>query len=102
MTIEESAWGHLWKDLFKVVQIGHGPPARAARRLQIFLDFLAHLTTPQHAYLLNPSFDGLLSDEEKRIAASLQKLEEVLATSDHPTARAVLKALEGFGAARAD
>lgn len=101
LTIEESAWGRLWGDLFKVVQIGQGPPARAARRLQIFLDFLAHLTTPQHAYLLNPNFDGLLSDEEKRIAMRLREIEKVLAASNHPTARAVLKALEGFAAAHA-
>jgi hypothetical protein len=85
LTIEESALGRLWKDLFYVVRMGQGPPARAARRLQIFLDLLAHLTTPQHAYLLNPSFEGLLSDEEKRIAKSLNEVQDVVAASDHPT-----------------
>ncbi|WP_156657796.1 SIR2 family NAD-dependent protein deacylase, partial [Mycobacterium kyorinense] len=98
LTIEESAWGRLWGDLFNVVNIGNGPPAIAARRLQIFLDRVAYLATPRHAYLLEPSFDGLLSDEEQQIATSLRKLERVVAGSDHPTAHVVSKALREFGA----
>lgn len=97
LTVEESAWGRLWEDMFQVVTVGHGSPDRAGRRLQIFLDFLAHLIAPPHAYLLNPSFDGLLSDEEKKIAARLRELEGFLAASKHPIARAVSKALNGFG-----
>lgn len=101
LTIGNSAWGRLWGDLFTVKTIGPGSPALAGRRLQIFLDFLAHLTTPQHAYLLNPAFDGLLNDEQKTIAERLRDLDKVLAASDDSAAQAIRKALSKFGAADA-
>jgi SIR2-like domain len=98
LTIEDSAWGGLWGDLLDVVQIGHGPPEVAARRLQIFLDRLAHLATSHYAYLLDSSFEGLLAAEERQLATSLREVEQLVSASTHPTALAVRKALENFGA----
>ena len=98
LTIEDSAWARLWDDLLDVVPIGNGPKARAARTLQIFLDRVAHLATPQYSYLLNASFSGLLGAEENKIAESLKKVEQIVTASSGPTAAAVQKALESFGA----
>jgi hypothetical protein len=98
LTVEDSAWGRLWVDLFNVVQMGSGPPAVAARRLQIFLDRLAHVATSHYAYILDSSFDGLLAKEERKLATSLRKVDKLVSASTHPTALAVRKALEKFGA----
>jgi hypothetical protein len=98
LTIKDSAWGRLWDDLLDVVQIGDGSEASAARQLQIFLDRVAYLATPLYAYLLDDSFAGLLNQEEIQIAKSLQNVQELVTASDDPTAVAVRKVLQTFGA----
>lgn len=93
----------LWSDLLHIQEVGEGDSAIRRRRLQIFLDYLAHLSTPQDAHLLDDSFAGLLDTDEEQIAAGLrtvhQVVQQVLARSpDHPTATAVHKTLENLGA----
>jgi hypothetical protein len=101
LAIQDSPWASLWDDLLDVVRIGNGQVVVAARRLQIFLDRVAYLATPHHAFLLDESFGGLLDADERRIAARLRKVQEIVtALPDHATAAAVRVALERFGAPR--
>lgn len=97
LTIHDSAWASLWDDLLNVVHIADGPEDSDGRRLQIFLDCVAHHATPQHAYLLDKSFGGLLTEYETAIAESLQSVEALVAESTQPTAVAVREALRAFG-----
>ncbi|HRI66886.1 MAG TPA: SIR2 family protein [Polyangium sp.] len=78
--LEQSLWA---KDLDWVTMEALGPPAvgdaaagakwaNAARRLEIFLDsLLARTGTTRH--LLNPRFDGALTDAERALATKVQR-----------------------------
>lgn len=52
---------------------GQDPPA--ARRLEIFLDALAEKSAPANAHLLDPRFDAVLSDNERRLRDLLLSIE---------------------------
>lgn len=58
----------LWSDDFDIVPMFDDPKASladAARRLEIFLDYVVFLTGQRPTYLLNPTYDGLLTDRER-------------------------------------
>ena len=58
----------LWDDDFDIVAMYDDttvPESHAARRLEIFLDYLVFLTGQRPTYLLNPTYDGLLTAEER-------------------------------------
>ncbi len=93
----------MWNDLLHIQEVGEGDSATRCRHLQIFLDYVAHLSTPHDAHLLDDSFAGLLDTDEEQIAAGLrtvhQVVQQVLARSpNHPTATAVHKMLDNLGA----
>ncbi len=93
----------IWQDLLKDCQVGLEQTGDRHRHLQVFLDRVAHLATPHDAYLLDTSFEGLLSPTEAKISQSLtlvkKVIDEVLSASPHqPTASAVRHLLERLGA----
>lgn len=53
---------------------GQDPPA--ARRLEIFLDALAEKSAPANAHLLDPRFDAVLSENERRLRDLLLSIEQ--------------------------
>lgn len=80
LPLEQSLWA---KDLDWVTMEKSSPPARgdvvapakwanAARRLEIFLDSLL-ARTGTTTYLLNPRFEGSLTDTERALAAKVQR-----------------------------
>lgn len=103
LMINDWPLARLWTDLLRVRRVGATRNVRPDRELQIFLDRVVHLATPHDVYLLDKSFEGLLDDHEKSIAAELSDVrdltEKVLkADPSHATAIAVRRALEQFGA----
>ncbi len=63
---EELDWLHLADD-------GESTLAREARRFEIFLDCVSfHATTPHH--LLDPRFDGILTERERSLGRALEPL----------------------------
>lgn len=102
LTLKDSVWGRLWEDLLDVIQFGAEVGSTGPRQLQIFLDRVAYLAMPHYAYLLDRSFEGLLDEEETKIAADLQGVYERVARSGHPTATAVREVLEVFGEPSSD
>ncbi len=58
----------LWDDDFDILPMyddGTVSEADAARRLEIFLDYVVFLTGQRPTYLLNPTYDGLLTSAER-------------------------------------
>lgn len=105
LMIEDWPLARLWINLLSVQRIGKGQQGPSDRHLQIFLDRLAHLASPNDAYLLDGSFDGLLDADEKSIARGLSKVqqltEDILRNNPaSKTASTVRKVLEDFGAPR--
>jgi hypothetical protein len=102
LTIQDTPLDKLWKGLLQVRRMGSGGIGPSGRRVQIILDRVAHLATPYASYLLDSSFQGLLSPDEIEIARALQDLEknvEKILEKDagQPTAVAVQQVLERFG-----
>jgi hypothetical protein len=52
--------------------------AEAARALEIFLDLMTMFATSSAAHLLDPTFDGALTDDERRIRDVLLRLVEAV------------------------
>lgn len=52
--------------------------AAAAHRLEVFLDLVTMLSTSSAAHLLDPTFDGVLTDDERRIRQGLKTLRDGL------------------------
>ncbi len=53
-----------------------------ARRLQIFLDLLGHLSADLSGFLMDPTYDDLLDDDEKELAERLRDLRDVAAGTE--------------------
>jgi hypothetical protein len=55
--------------------------SQAARRLEVFLDLVAVLSTSSTAHLLDPTFDGVLTPEERAIRDALHALVQTVPES---------------------
>jgi hypothetical protein len=85
---EDPARARLWERDVETVAMGAGdtPPAEAARRLEVLLDLIGCLSTPPTGYLLDPAYRGLLSDEERELAAVLGTMAGTLREDSSSTA----------------
>ena len=74
---EDPARARLWEQDVETVAIAPAgtPPAEAARLLEVLLDCIGCLSTPPTGYLLDPAYRGMLSEEERTLAAALQQVE---------------------------
>ncbi len=106
---DDPLFAELWSEDVEVVAVAdepHGEPspaevAGAARRLQILLDLIAFEAADLGASLLDPTYAGLLSAPEARLARSLQALaddpEVTGAADDLPAAARVRQLLRELG-----
>jgi hypothetical protein len=62
----------LWNKDLDYLAMGGDSTASAARRLELFLDQLLLLSTTSDAHLFDPSYDALLSREERSLRDALQ------------------------------
>lgn len=73
---EQTLLAQLWRSDLDCVPIAPAEEARtdsqAARLLEIFLDFLASETTENSSHLLDVTFDGTLTDDERELRNWLQ------------------------------
>lgn len=60
--------------------------AEAARRLEIFLDLVALLATSSAEHLLDPTFDGMLTVDERAVRDAVLCLIDAVPASAHKTA----------------
>ncbi|SNS89969.1 SIR2-like domain-containing protein [Geodermatophilus pulveris] len=74
---DDPARARLWERDVQTVAMAPAdtPPAEAARLLEVLLDCLCCLSTPPTGYLLDPAYRGMLSGEERALAAALQQVE---------------------------
>ena len=74
---EDAARSRLWEQDVQTVAIAPADtsPAEAARLLEVLLDCIGCLSTPPTGYLLDPAYRGMLSEEERTLAAALQQVE---------------------------
>lgn len=86
---EDPLFGELWSDDLDVIPMlsarQPGDPsevASAARRLQIFLDLVGSQAADLSGFLLAPGYEGLLSDDERRLRDSLIALKHGLQGAD--------------------
>lgn len=65
-------------EIISITEPGSNPPparmGEAARELEIVLDYLTCCTVSPTHHLLDPSFDPLLSDEERCLRAAVEEL----------------------------
>ena len=89
----------LWGRDVNVVAVAEGDCAylAAARRLEVFLDCLLTYASDNSAHLLDPDFEGLLSDDEVRLKQALQDLERASQGHDFPIWRPVQELLDRYG-----
>jgi hypothetical protein len=68
-------WAHDVRTL-PMIEEGEGDAAHAeaARRLEIFLDLVAMFSTSSAAHLLDPTFNGVLTEEERQVRDALARL----------------------------
>jgi hypothetical protein len=94
---EDKARAKLWEQDVETVPMSPAgtESAEAARRLEVFLDLIGCLSTPPTGYLLDPAYRGMLSDEECRLAAALDRTAHALpdAAEDPSTAAQEVAAL---------
>lgn len=89
----------LWSKHLETVPIGEakdGPPAPAARRLEVFLDVMMCATSDSHSYLLRDDFAEALSTDERALAEALRALARTAALGNTPSIRD--RVLRIFGA----
>ena len=74
---DDPARARLWERDVQTVAIAPAdtPPAEAARLLEVLLDCIGCLSTPPTGYLLDPAYRGMLSEEERTLAAALEHVE---------------------------
>lgn len=70
----ERLWGQDLKQISVEDPDCTGVDAPAARRMEIFLDALAQKSATANAHLLDPRFDAILSDDERRLRDLLLEL----------------------------
>jgi hypothetical protein len=77
---EDPARARLWEQDVQTVAIAPAdtPPAEAARLLEVLLDCIGCLSTPPTGYLLDPAYRGMLSEEERVLAAALERVERAV------------------------
>lgn len=79
-----------------------GPPggdmAVAARRLEVFLDLVAHLATDDASFLLDPRYAALLSEDDAELARALTEVGNAVQRPSS-AARQVRAVLERLGSA---
>jgi hypothetical protein len=78
LLVKDELLEELWKGDLNLVSISDPNQAdagQAARQLEIFLDFLLAGATRATSPLLDPAYDGILSDEEREIRDLLERLE---------------------------
>jgi hypothetical protein len=77
---EDPARSRLWEQDVTTVAMAPAEvsPAEAARRLEVLLDLIGCLSTPPTGYLLDPSYRGLLDEEERALAEALGTVAAVL------------------------
>ena len=81
---EDPARSRLWERDVTTVAMSpaDAAPAEAARRLEVLLDLIGCLSTPPTGYLLDPSYRGLLDEEERGLAEALQAVADRLPAED--------------------
>lgn len=95
---------HLWGSEMNIVDmlsveesIAHSDRttrlALGARRLEIFLDYLAFLATTSASHLLDPDFSGVLTEAERKLSAVLSTLAAYGDESDLPRAWSLIEAM---------
>jgi len=86
LTLEEKPLvDSLWKGDVQFVNVGgetNEGNAVAARRVEIFLDLLLARTSDPSAYLLDQSFDGVLTDADRALREALRRLKAELAGTE--------------------
>ncbi|CAB4949465.1 unannotated protein [freshwater metagenome] len=102
----QTVTSELWKGQLDVVSTrrpedGEGRPgtAPAARRLEIALDLLGMLSVDPLGHLLDPSFDGALTEDERRLAEALRRFAadaDPLLDRAGPAGRAIGRWLDGM------
>ncbi|NLA37492.1 MAG: hypothetical protein GX868_17645 [Actinobacteria bacterium] len=103
LVIDSPAWKDLWKSSIELVSTGPSGKEDVldenARTLRVLLDRVAHLATDISQHLLDPRYDGLLSDADRRVAAELRDLSAVASelTADSPLAVRIRAFLESLG-----
>ena len=67
----------LWDDEMRIVPMFNRPAplAQAARVLEIFMDYVVSMTGLNPTYLLDATYDGLLSDSERAFADDVRALQ---------------------------
>lgn len=101
-----SVTAELWKGQLDVLSTrrpedgeGRAGTAPAARRLEIALDVLGMLSVDPLGNLLDPSFDGALTDPERRLADALRRFAaeaDPLLGDAGPAGRAIGRWLDGM------
>ncbi len=101
LTVEKWPMADVWSDILNIRDLttSQGP---VGRQQLIFLDRLAHLSTPNDAYLLDEDFRKLLKPDERRIATALGRVQftvkDILRKDPtNKTAQAVMTELKRFG-----
>jgi hypothetical protein len=102
LTVEKWPMADAWSDILNIhdLKASQGP---VGRHQLIFLDRVAHLATPNNAYLLDKDFRKLLDPDERKIATSLARVQatvqDILSKDrTNKTARAVMTELKRLGA----
>lgn len=96
MTSSRGTLQELWEPRVRIALLGE----RAYRRLEQFLDRLVHLTASTGRHLLDPAFDALLDESDRRLQALLERLvrdadAEVRASDAWPAVQEMLRSLGG-------
>ena len=96
--LEDPLRRRLGKDQFVYQSFGpaDGETAEAARRLEIFLDLVAHEAVDDTPFLLDQRYRALLTEDEAALARALDEL-PARAGSSHPAARRVRELLDALG-----
>ncbi len=108
---DDPLFGDLWSDDLDIVAMAPAPadPTRptakeikgAARRLQIFLDLVGMLASDGRGYVLDETFEAMLTEKERALAESLKTLEGSVPADAGTEWKPVAELLERFGSHRA-
>lgn len=90
----------LWGEDLQFVTMTSGPSAKekvptAARELEIFLDDLAVASCDEASYVLDPRYADLLGEADRKLAAALNPLSQIVNTVPRSAAEAKVAALFG-------
>ena len=96
---QDALLAELWgRDVNVVAMAGNEAEyLAAARRLEVFLDCVLTHASDNSAHLLDPDFEGLLSEEEVQLKEALLRLRSASRDHDFPVWRPVQELLERYG-----